>query len=250
MRTLLIDADILAYQFSSAAQQDFKWEDGTVSSWIEDLSAVTPALDAKLEELQAQLEADRFIICLSCPTDEGWRRAILPSYKANRGPKPQLLADVKEYLRSKYVVKEKPTLEADDVMGILSTHPKYVRGEKVIVSIDKDLKTVPGWLFNPSKDTKPCLINEAEADYWHLYQTLAGDSTDNYKGCPGIGPKKAEAALQGPGTTACEWPSVVSCYRGRGLTEQDALLQARIARICRAEDWDNELKQVRLWNPR
>lgn len=249
MRTLLIDADIIAYQFASAAQQNFKWDDQTVSSWCEDISEVTPAIDDKLAELKAQLDADALVICLSCPTDDGWRRALLPSYKVNRGPKPLLLGDVKEHLRKNYKTYERPTLEADDVMGILSTHPTLIKGEKVIVSIDKDMKCIPGWLFNPSKYTSPLEISEVEADRWHLYQTLCGDSTDNYKGCPGIGPVKAEAFLNAITKPEDRWYGVKRLYEAKGLTEEDALLQARVARICRASDYDFKRKEVILWSP-
>lgn len=249
MRTLLIDADIVAYQFASKSQQKFDWGDGQVSTWVEDLDAVTPLVTNKLEELQAQLEADSFVICLSCPSEDGWRRKILPSYKAHRSESdiPVLREPLKDWMRATYQVKEKPTLEADDVMGILSTHPKLIPGEKIIVSIDKDMKTIPGWLFNPDKDRRPRLISEAEADYWHLYQALVGDPTDGYKGCPGIGPKKAERILDSP--PGCDWAAVLAAYLARGLTEEDALLQARVARICRHTDYDLKRKEVKLWNP-
>ncbi len=78
-------------------------------------------------------------------------------------------------------------------MGILSTHPTKIQGKKIIVSEDKDMRTIPGWLYNPgpNKDIEPKYINEFEADRYHLYQTITGDSTDGYKGCPGAGPIRA-----------------------------------------------------------
>jgi DNA polymerase-1 len=253
VRTLLLDADIIAYQFAVKAQKTTDWGDGDVMTQVEEGAAVTPALDDKLLELQAQLEADAFVICLSCPTDEGWRRKILPSYKSNRGPKPALLGPLKDYLSKTHRTYLRPTLEADDVMGILSTHPTLIPGEKVIVSIDKDMKTIPGWLFNPDKDKFPRLIEQQEADYWHLYQTLVGDTTDFYKGCPGVGPKKAEAILFGVsppwGNPEEMWPAVLAAFKAKGLTEEDALVQARVARICRHTDYDFKRKEVILWKP-
>jgi DNA polymerase-1 len=42
---------------------------------------------------------------------------------------------------------------------------------------------------------------------------------------------------------------VVDAYLKAGLTEEDALMNARMARILRAEDWDFENNEVKLWTP-
>jgi DNA polymerase-1 len=42
---------------------------------------------------------------------------------------------------------------------------------------------------------------------------------------------------------------VVAAFESKGLTEEDALVQARVARICRASDYDFKTKEVKLWNP-
>lgn len=241
-----------------------------------DLDEVKPQIDSLLKEWKESLEADDIIVCLSCPHDENFRLSVLPSYKGNRdySNRPQLLGPIKEYLASAYNTYARPTLEADDVMGILSTHPSIVKGRKIIVSEDKDMKTIPGWLYNPRKGTKPRLISEPEANYWHLYQTLVGDATDNYKGCPGVGPERADSSLsevikpvpihreitRGPNKGQIKtiwemaeaeslWDVVVAWYAKSGLTEADALVQARVARICRASDYDFKNKEVKLWLP-
>jgi DNA polymerase-1 len=100
-------------------------------------------------------------------------------------------------------------------------------------------------------------ITETQADYWHLYQTLIGDATDGYKGCPGIGPKKAERLLDDTDWTSecgqtwsqAMWVKVVEAFVSAGLTEADALRRARLARILRWSDWDSENKQPKLWTP-
>ena len=38
-------------------------------------------------------------------------------------------------------------------------------------------------------------------------------------------------------------------YEKAGFGEEEALTQARVARICRAEDYDLETKKVILWEP-
>src|SRR3546814_8955273 len=69
--------------------------------------------------------------------------------------------------------------------------------DRVIVSEDKDMQTLPNvkiWRQDKLVETTA----ESAENFW-LYQTLMGDSTDGYKGCPGCGPKSAEAILQKAG---------------------------------------------------
>lgn len=158
-------------------------------------------------------------------------------------------AAIKDYIKETYRTYERPDLEGDDVLGILSTSPKIIRGEKVIVSLDKDLKTIPG-LICDMKDFEISEISEAEADYMHMYQTLTGDTADGYSGCPGVGPKNAEKLLADTdGTYQTMWPVVVGQYQKKGLSEEEALIMARVARICRRDDYDFQRKEVILWNP-
>ena len=173
---------------------------------------------------------------------------MLPTYKGSRdySKRPEYLSRIKDYLEANWPSYRRDRLEADDIMGILSTHPSLVKGRKVIVSEDKDMKTIPGWLYNPAKDFKPRLISEAEADRFHLYQTLIGDTTDGYTGCPGVGKDhKRLKGYEGP----IDWDMVVELYATKKRTEEDALVQARVARICRASDFDFATKTVKLWLP-
>lgn len=274
--TLLIDADIVAFQAAAVAQQKFDWGDGATSLHITPLENVLPKVDEVLAGFMADLKADKLIICLSCPTEENYRLAVLPTYKGQRdySSRPVHLAAIKDYMEEKYPSYRKPTLEADDIMGILSTHPTLVPGKKIIVSEDKDMQTIPGWLYNPRKDSRPRLITADKADYFHMYQTLVGDTVDNYDGCPGVGDVNALEILnnrvkqvpyehefaRGPrkGTTETRyrkeaadtvWEAMVSHFERRGLTEADAVVQAQVARICRASDYDFKKKEVKLWKP-
>lgn len=248
--TLLIDADIVAFQVAAVSQKAFKWDgpDGPESLAVDDFEDVAPRVDVMLAGFLSATKADDLIICLSCPTEEGWRIGLYPDYKANRdySKRPVHLSAVKDYMAEKYPSYRKPTLEADDIMGILSTHPKLVSGKRIIVSEDKDMQTIPGWLWNPAKDPKPRRISEEQADFYHMYQTLVGDTTDGYKGCPGVGPVKAEKILAAEGD---RWENIVAAYEAKGLTEEDAILQARMARICRADDYDFKKQEVKLWTP-
>ena len=130
-------------------------------------------------------KASNVIICLSCPTKEGFRIKVLPTYKGQRNPskKPEQLERLKEYLERAYDSYRKPELEADDIMGILSTHPTLVKGKKIIISEDKDMNTIPGYWYNPRKHKgRAKLVGLQEADRFHMLQTLMGDTVDHYTG--------------------------------------------------------------------
>lgn len=276
--TLLLDADILAFKIASTSQRKFDFGDDDGSAiQVDEWADVVPRIHTMIEDLQNTLGTDDVVVCLSCPTSENWRLEILPSYKGQRdySNRPVHLAAVKDYMEANWPSYRRPTLEADDIMGILSTSPALYPGKKIIVSEDKDMATIPGWLFNPAKHGRPKLITPEFADRWHLYQSIVGDNVDNYKGCPGAGPEKAELVLDGghyvpyihtfksgprkglgerrwvldTDSTASTWERVVALYDKYGFTEADALVQAQVSRICRASDYDFKNKKVIPWQP-
>ena len=243
----LLDADILAYQVASTHEVRVDWDgDGEVSQYVTSLESAKAKIDKTIGEYIWNLKIHKMIICL---TDKhNFRKDILPTYKENRkgSIKPILLSDLKEYMSSNYESFLRPGLEADDVMGILATHPTLMPGKKVIISIDKDLTQIPGWYFNPDKHTKAVKISAKDGDHFHLMQTLQGDSVDGYKGCPGIGPKKAEKILAG---STDPWGDIVSAFMSKNLTEDDALVQAQVARICQYQNYDYDKAEVIPWTP-
>lgn len=245
----LLDADIIAYQISAVNEVRVDWDnDGDISQYPNELKETTEQVDKHIGELMSQLKLDRVIICLT--DKDNFRKEILSTYKANRAGalKPVMLASLKEYMANNYESYTRPKLEADDVMGILATHPTLIPGSKCIVSIDKDMKQIPTYVFNPDKDLTPKLIREKEANRLHYIQTLTGDAVDGYTGIPGVGPKKAETILNGH--DGSEWDRIVKAYEQRGLTEADALVQAQVARICRAEDYNFDKAEVIPWMPK
>jgi DNA polymerase-1 len=253
VKTALLDGDTLIYEATSAseyvAQLDtWQW---TLTA---DLSEGIDKLTAKVNAIQKAVKADELIFALS--DDERWRPRVMPTYKSQRlgSRKPITYLPMREYVHKTFRTYQRPTLEGDDVLGILTTHPTLVKGEKVVVAIDKDMKQIPGVLFNYSTG-KFDEVWAFDADYFHLFQTLTGDVTDGYKGCPGIGDKKAEVILaphkggdffDGAGA----WKAVVAAFEKAGLTEADALQNAQVARICRHTDYDFKKKEVILWQPK
>lgn len=251
-RTLLIDSDIVAYQASSASEGVFHFDGRDAEPAVDaNLDEALALAERKIEDIANKLKATRIVICLTDP--ENFRKSIYPAYKGNRsgGRKPSTLAAVKEHLASKWEFYQRPGLEADDCMGILSTHKSLITGERIIVSEDKDMETIPGLLFNPRKDKGVRTIREVEANRKFFTQVLTGDSTDGYPGCRGVGPKSpfVEALAIRCSTPREMWAQVVAAYASKGFTEADAIVQARCARILRAQDWDFQNKRVRLWSP-
>ena len=135
-----------------------------------------------------------------------------------------------------------PTLEADDAIGIDAT--RFADPANIVVSPDKDMKQIPSNLWNLSDDVVEITVEDG--DRWHLIQTLSGDPTDGYSGCPGIGVKKATAIIE---KKDFKWESVCQTFRDRGLSDDDALLNARLAKILQYKDYDFNIEQPILWNP-
>lgn len=251
MRTLLIDADPYAYKYANRNQTSVDWDEDGDCAISTDVETAKAELKEDLDTLVKTLEADDIIVCLTDYERVNFRKAIFPGYKSKRGEKPKLLPELREFLGANWKSYIRPTLEADDVLGILATHKTLVRGEKVIVSIDKDMKTVPGLLYNPDKAPLggAMLIRPMDAFRYFMAQVITGDVTDNYPGCPKAGPVAARKVLDGLNDTFLMWEAVVSVYESKGLTEEDALVQARCARILQACDYDFRTKRPILWTP-
>ena len=63
---------------------------------------------------------------------------------------------------------------------------------------------------------------------------------------PGVGVKRAEQIFKLKGYT---WKAVVETFEEKGLTEEDALINARLARILTTSDYDQGKKEQILWQP-
>lgn len=244
---LLFDADMLVFRGSSTCEKETKWYDNlwTLHADAAEAAAyVDDAVASLTEKILNHYKYDGAYQIIMCFSDaNNFRKTILPTYKLNRADKrkPVCYYGVKEWVQQNFTCYQRPGLEADDCMGILATHKEP---NAILVSGDKDFKTVPGRFYDFLRDTYYEITPE-EADYWHLYQTLIGDVADNYKGCPGIGPVGAHKLLNENPT----WNTVVQAFEKKGLTENDALTQARVARILRASDYDFKTKQPKLWSP-
>lgn len=277
--TLLIDGDVIAYIAASAAQKHE--EDGF--GYIRPFANIVEGeaiLDNMMIGLAEGLGATHLRVVLSDP-EANWRWSLMPDYKGNRTDlvRPLLLGLMKDYLRKRYGASHWPSLEADDVLGILATGPQDYPGRRVVVGRDKDFKSIPGLHHtygDNAKDGSPVVreVTLEAADAFHMVQTLAGDRVDGYGGCPGIGMERAARIVGEPTALRPErgvitrgprkgqettkwvsepttdiWECVVTHYLKAGLKEEDAILTARMARILRHEDYDRAKDRIILWTP-
>ncbi|MDC1096183.1 DNA polymerase I [Pelagibacteraceae bacterium] len=133
-----------------------------------------------------------------------FRNDIYENYKANRSEAPDDLAPQFEYIRKSVKAFNLPSIElinyeADDLIATYSKQIVNAGAKVTIISSDKDLMQLVSdkvRLYDPMKSK---VIGEKEVqekfgvkpDKVIDVQSLAGDSSDNIPGVPGIGVKTA-----------------------------------------------------------
>lgn len=237
MTRLLIDGDIVLYSSSVATEHAVQWNDDV---WVlsANLEQARDMARKYIDEVTEKLKATEVTICLSGKGN--FRYDLNPNYKSNRKDtrKPIVYSELKQWMLNNYGAQMEDKLEADDLLGILATRTPG----SIIVSPDKDMQCIPGKLYRQGEIMD---ISPMEANYFHMHQTLTGDPTDGYPGCPGVGAVTAKKILAG--TPETWWTSVLQAYQKAGCTDDDALMNARMAYILRDENWiDGEVK---LWSP-
>ena len=239
--TLLIDADMTLYKAAGATELAADWGDDL---WVmsSNLNEAKDLVRNTLKDHMDRFDTDRIVPVLSDPAGGNFRFGVDPSYKSNRKGtrKPLIYPQLRDWLIEEYQAVFRPNLEGDDLLGLYATNPKTLN--PVIISDDKDMLTIPGILYRLDV---LITVDKAQAYLYWLTQALTGDATDGYKGCPGIGPVGAKKIL---GTTPT-FGKVVKAYEGKGLSYDDALANARMARILHHGDWDAVTQTVNLWTP-
>jgi 5'-3' exonuclease len=243
-KVLLIDGDILIYKIATQNEIDTHWGNGFWTLHCDE-NECKADVDAQIEDLGSQLEADDYVVALT--DTNNFRKDVLPTYKANRKDKrkPMVLNALRQYVMEKHNGVIWKNLEADDVLGIMATEPTDEK--RIIVSIDKDLKQIPSLISIDGytiKETPSRL-----ADYWFMIQTLTGDATDGYTGLPTVGVKTAEKLISKYTNVPILdlWKIVIGLYKDKGFTEKEALQQARVARILRHGEYNKNTGEIKLW---
>jgi 5'-3' exonuclease len=194
---------------------------------------------------------DRVAIC--CDGGKSFRRAIWPEYKANRTDpgaayREQLRRAIEQLEADGCTIFRAPQLldyqdetgaalsaEADDVIGSLCAWAKdgghFVR----VYSADKDLLQLvhdgcdrmnfKGEVSGPNDLLAKLGVSQSLIPD---FLALAGDTSDNFKAFPGIGPQKAVALLKHGG-------SALGLFRPEKLADVHMVVGDAIAKTLRAE---------------
>tara|TARA_B100000073_G_scaffold26231_1_gene20298 strand:+ start:895 stop:1617 length:723 start_codon:yes stop_codon:yes gene_type:complete len=233
---LLIDADYIVYKGCAGAEDEIDWGDDVITV-ISKFSDAMSFVTRDINKIKNEFMWDTPEVVLFFSDSKNFRKKIYPEYKGHRNRKKpcgyrRVISELSKY----YEVIRLPELEADDAMGIYAT----ANPGNIICSPDKDMKQIPGKLYNMDETVT---ITPEEGKQWHYIQTLAGDQTDGYSGVPGIGVKRAVSLFEEKGYN---WNTVVEAFKDKGLTEDDALLNARLAKILTNKEYDG---RVIDWTP-
>jgi DNA polymerase-1 len=240
----LIDSDSLIYKHASINQEVTEWDENTTTITT-NLTKAKRGLRRNINDIVEAVDADGYLCVLS--PKRTFRYDVLKTYKGNRKPAKnplELLKPLRAFLSEAMNTHTPTYVEADDFcVWKMYDEPS----EWVLCHIDKDLNQAVGAHYN-YKTLKSYKVKQDEADYMFYLQTLTGDTSDGYKGCPGIGPKKAEKILQPLDLTNEQevWDAIVATYEEKELTEDDALVQARVARMLRPSEYNGN-DVIKLW---
>jgi DNA polymerase-1 len=235
---LLIDADYIVYKSCAAAETEIDFGDDVILV-TSNFSDAYKATIGELTKIRDKFGSFSDLVLFFSDTTN-FRKKILPAYKGHRNrKKPCGYKRVISKLKTEYEVITMPQLEADDALGIYAT--KFPGN--IIVSPDKDMKQIPGRLYNLEEEFT---ITKEEGAKWHLIQTLAGDQTDGYPGVPGIGVKRAVTLFEKEGYS---WNTVLKAFADKDLTALTAITNARLARILTDDDYDDHKQKPILWTP-
>ena len=168
------------------------------------------------------------------PSRPLWRKDLAPYYKANRKPNakmedatsqlPQLFKLLGLIGWPQLCIQQ---LEADDIIGVLANYlPKYGNSRAYIYSSDQDFYQLIGKSIHqlkPTKEGASLFLKEdvlessgvLPTDYVR-YKALAGDTSDNIKPLPGVGPKTALKLLaDGVDASQPDWLNLPKSVRAK-----------------------------------
>ncbi len=196
-----------------------------------------------------------------------FRHQIYDEYKANRPPMPEDMAEQIPVI--KQVVKclniravEKGGYEADDIIGTLAKEAEDQGFQVVMVTGDKDFKqliTPNIVMWDSMKDTVVDYMAFKKAygiepEQYIDVLGLAGDSSDNIPGVPGVGEKTALDLIREFGSLDSVFDHVEEITRKK-LKENmrnsidKALLSKRLVTIDRSVSLDEAVQQLKVGEP-
>jgi DNA polymerase-1 len=231
----LIDGDSILYKVGFALEEELEDEEGNITYNV-DLINAKDYIDGLIDGILFNTSCDSLELWLG-ETGTNFRFALASEYldhdyKHNRKEtrKPDKYNEMLEYIKKQYKSKSSKDCEVDDAVcyKLAESPDKYT-----LCAIDKDvLYQSVGKHYNYGKDEWVTVTNY-EAIYYAYLQTLTGDPTDGYKGCPNIGPVKAKKLLGEPGehSERVLWAKILLAYRTAYHKQNRTTKEARMAAL-------------------
>ena len=189
-------------------------------------------------------------------TENSFRRDIYPAYKAHRKDPPDELVPQFPLMRATVsafgmVPIEQSRYEADDIIATYARQAREAGADVLIVSADKDLMQLVDpcvSMYDPASGQAGVAGSREErrfgpaevVEYFGVgadrvvdVQALAGDSTDNVPGAPGIGLKTAAQLITEYGdleTLLARASEIKQPKRREALTDPESVKRIRISK--------------------
>ena len=212
-------------------------------------------------------------------SENSFRKELYPAYKGNRSEPPEDLVPQFPLMRRTVqafglIPIEQDRYEADDLIATYAKQARERGADVLIVSADKDLMQLVGpnvAMFDPASGQAGNVgareerrIGEAEViDYFGVppskvidVQALAGDSTDNVPGAPGIGIKTAAQLIEEYGdldTLLARAGEIKQPKRRETLTNPETVELIRVSKklvtLCEDVDLQVSIDDLTLPDP-
>lgn len=216
--------------------------------WGEDLITIASNFKNVIRQFKSEIDTmvQRFeatSVTLYFSDTNNYRKCIDPEYKGKRTRrKPVGYKRLLDWCTENYRTIRVKNVEADDALG-MDCH--LSAEEFILVSPDKDMKQISCLHFDGENEF---FVTPNEADLFFWTQCLTGDPVDGYRGVPGVGAVGAKKILDLV-TDGDYWGSVLSAYLKADQTEEDAIRNARLARILRPGEYNSTTQEPVLWTP-
>lgn len=228
MSRAIIDSDSYIYRAALTCNELIEIQDGIYYEAY-NINNAKKYLRETMEDLTVKCGCDEYVM-VTGGIGQNFRYTINPNYKSNRKKqaKPIMLDKIRELCFAEFPMVYTHCLEADDTCRILLEDNK----DNVVVSIDKDLRTFSGKIYDSYHDVLRYISpQQAEANFKR--QLLIGDKTDGYEGIPKIGPATANKLLM-DGITIDE---IAQMYVDKGLGLETFEMVYNCAKILGKEDY-------------
>ena len=220
--TGILDADSLVYQVCYVLEEKNPFKE---DSWVIPMGQARDLIDEKIKFIKVKAGVNDLEIFIR--GGNNFRYSLMEDYKKSNHARREVTGreELNEYLVEKHGAIRCFNAETDD--WVCYYKRKYP--EKLLIAIDKDvLMQSEGRHFNYWKG-EFIEVSENTARYFKYYQAIIGDTSDGYRGCPGIGPKKAENFINEEMTEDELQLGVIEAFESKGLTRKDAELQVQMA---------------------